>query len=570
MSAGTDDLARLTAFDDASIVSLIETRFAANQIYTYADTMLLAVNPYADFGLYAPAVRRQYGLIGGAEPPPHVFAVAARACRGTLSLKNQCIIVTGESGAGKTETCRRILQYLASSDEGTEDGSTLHARVACVNCVLEAFGNAQTTMNDNSSRFGKFLAVKYGPSGQLCGANVSTYLLEKTRVVTHGKGERSYHVFYSLLGGLTPSELDGLSLGPRDGSVATKASNSRAAAFRYTSGAAADGSQPSEAPSLASLAEALRGAGLSAFGIDQIWRCLAAVLTLGELTFAGEDAAEVATEAERSLLAAAALLGVGVAPLRHALVSRCIRAADDFVSTPNSPAAATELTGGLAKALYARLFAVRVLDVINAALELSPSEPPAGVEARAGGRAPPPFIGLLDIFGFELFAHNSLEQLLINYTNEQLQACPPLPKAKPPRPLPPAPRLASGADAPLCAGGVQRGDLPCRPGRKREGGSATRHLRRRRGFQRPRPRGTRRPARRPLRTAQRGMHLPSRHRRVLPRKAGKEQQGARGRFGTSDQGQAVGRCWVRLCHCGQLCGRTLCWTRRLPCRWLPE
>ena len=194
------DLARIGRFNEETVLSLLETRYDANQIYTNVNQMMLAFNPYTELGLYAPAVRRMYGGYGeqSMEPPPHVFGVAAGAFKGLLEGQNQCILVTGESGAGKTESCRRVLQYLASAGTATEGGVGdecglpghigLLSQVSETNCVLEALGNARTVMNDNSSRFGKFLAIQYGSSAQLTGANVTTYLLEKTRVVSHSEG----------------------------------------------------------------------------------------------------------------------------------------------------------------------------------------------------------------------------------------------------------------------------------------------------------------------------------------------------------------------------------------------
>ena len=209
-TADTNDLARaISHFDEPAVLALVKQRYEANQIYTSINAMMLAINPYADLGLYAAPVVALYGQFGdGPPPPPHVFGVAADAFKGMLAGGSQSILVAGESGAGKTESCRRVLQYLAhvGSQHGDADGagsaaaasSTLHDELTRTNCVLEAFGNARTVMNDNSSRFGKFLVLQYGASSRLSGAAVSTYLLEKTRVVRHAAAERSFHVFYAV------------------------------------------------------------------------------------------------------------------------------------------------------------------------------------------------------------------------------------------------------------------------------------------------------------------------------------------------------------------------------------
>ena len=217
--ADTNDLARaISHFDEPAVLALVKQRYEANQIYTSINAMMLAINPYADLGLYAAPVVALYGQFGdGPPPPPHVFGVAADAFKGMLAGGSQSILVAGESGAGKTESCRRVLQYLAhvgsqhsgaGGGGGAEGGggggsaasssSTLHDELTRTNCVLEAFGNARTVMNDNSSRFGKFLVLQYGASSRLAGAAVSTYLLEKTRVVRHAAAERSFHVFYAV------------------------------------------------------------------------------------------------------------------------------------------------------------------------------------------------------------------------------------------------------------------------------------------------------------------------------------------------------------------------------------
>ena len=219
-------------------------RYESNQIYTSINAMMLAINPYADLGLYAPSVVARYGQFGdGPPPPPHIFGVAAEAFKGMLAGGSQSILVAGESGAGKTESCRRVLQYLAHREgsrrpgaggEGGEGGegvasrgpatarsAQLHDELVRSNCVLEALGNARTVMNDNSSRFGKFLILQYGAGARLAGATVSTYLLEKTRVVRHAPSERSFHILYGLATltltrtrSLTPTRALALSLTP--------------------------------------------------------------------------------------------------------------------------------------------------------------------------------------------------------------------------------------------------------------------------------------------------------------------------------------------------------------------
>ena len=422
-SATTHDLALLPTFTEDAVLSNLEQRYGANQIYTSVNAMLIAINPYADLGLYAPSVLRQYGRLGAPKPAPHAFAVAADAYAGLLGGASQSVLVTGESGAGKTETCRRILQYLASAQCGRpgagegeggaaeRDGTAaLHAELLSTNCVLEALGNARTVMNDNSSRFGKFLLMRYDGAARLAGADVSTYLLERTRVVGHAPGERTFHVFYALLAGLSPAQLAELSLDSNGGGGGGGGAAGR---FRYTAASAADATRwarmnqasldaeaQRDARTLDEVGRALEAAGVGSYVLWQVWRALAAVLHLGELSFSGEEA-ELDRACEEHLRIASSLLGLDLAALRHALVTRCIKAGSEFISTPNSSAAASELRDGLAKALYARLFG-KLLGAINGGLARG---------GGGGGMGGSRFIGVLDIFGFEIFETNSLEQV---------------------------------------------------------------------------------------------------------------------------------------------------------------
>ena len=356
-------------------MALLKQRYDGNQIYTSINAMMLAINPYADLGLYAAPVVALYGRFGdGVTPPPHVFGVAAEAFKGVLAGGSQSILVAGESGAGKTESCRRVLQYLAhvgnqhASAEDPEAGELtrraggLHDELTRCNCVLEALGNARTTMNDNSSRFGKFLVLQYGAGSRLAGAAVSTYLLEKTRVVRHAPAERSFHIMYGLAAGLGAAEKAELLLRDPQQHVYTavaRAPPSAAPGAAARAAAYAKEEATRDLGTLAEVGEALRHVGLESFeqardlgaispdlgrpplltprliccdlarspeAQAQAWRVLAAVLHLGDVRFGGDDAAEVAEGSLPALQAAAALLGSeSLAALRHVLVTRCIK-----------------------------------------------------------------------------------------------------------------------------------------------------------------------------------------------------------------------------------------------------
>ena len=187
----------------AGVREALRSRFENAQIYTNINALLVALNPYRPLPLYDQAMLEAYNTYGQTSPGPHVYSVASATYRGLLDARSQSVIISGESGAGKTETAKRFLQFLAyaatqgsgSSNEGLEN------RVIATSPLLEAFGNAQTIMNNNSSRYGKYLMLQFDLSGKIMGASIKTYLLEKTRVVRQSKGERNYHVFYLLTQG---------------------------------------------------------------------------------------------------------------------------------------------------------------------------------------------------------------------------------------------------------------------------------------------------------------------------------------------------------------------------------
>jgi len=203
MATPPDDLSRLSSLEEDSVRNALRARFESNHIYTNINSLLVAMNPYQQLTLYGSNMLEAYNTYGQASPGPHVYGVASATYRGLLDARSQSVIISGESGAGKTETAKRFLQFLAyaatqgsgSSNEGLED------RVIATSPLLEAVGNAQTVMNNNSSRYGKYLMLQFDLSGKIMGASIKTYLLEKTRVVRQSKGERNYHVFYLLTQG---------------------------------------------------------------------------------------------------------------------------------------------------------------------------------------------------------------------------------------------------------------------------------------------------------------------------------------------------------------------------------
>ena len=293
---GADDLARMSHLNEPSVLSTLHTRYDDDDIYTKAGNVLIAVNPfkpmdalYADERAQLYTERSSSGRGSNDEEedrttaPPHVFAVAAEAYREMRSKgKDQALVVGGESGAGKTETTKIAMRYLASVGGGSErrrghgqgDASSVETRILQTNPILESFGNAKTERNDNSSRFGKLIDIDFDTAGAMRGARIQTYLLEKSRVVAPAEGERSYHVFYQLCAGATNDERSELSV-PRD-----------PAEFEYLAASSAlDVDGRDDARECDALRDALATVGIDELATKEIFRTVSAVLWLGNVEF---------------------------------------------------------------------------------------------------------------------------------------------------------------------------------------------------------------------------------------------------------------------------------------------
>jgi hypothetical protein len=430
------DVALMNDMHEAPLLLLLERRFQAGYIYTFSGEILISVNPYQYIpALYTlpaqgataaagggPALPTAAAPSGPVRADPHVFTVAERAHWALQQShdspegpRNQALIVSGESGAGKTESCKYVMQYLAHLSEGaiaaaataTAGTASIEQRVLNCNPFLEAFGNAKTLRNDNSSRFGKFLRIEY-QAGRISGARMTHYLLEKARVSRPNPGERNYHIFYQLLRGASEEERRELLLG-----------EVRDYAYLVSGGEASTVIEGvNDALELGLTRGALDRVGITRADQEDIWRVLAAVLHLGNATFGPTpEAPEEARIVEPfSAAHAGKLLGCG-SRLSAKLVKRVMRVKGrgsqyEVALTERQAAVARD---SLAKAIYERLFSWLIRRT-NAVL---------GSPGAAGGGAPPPaFIGILDIFGFEIFEEhkNSFEQLCINYANEKLQA----------------------------------------------------------------------------------------------------------------------------------------------------
>ncbi|XP_051048240.1 unconventional myosin-VIIa [Phodopus roborovskii] len=397
---GVEDMIRLGDLNEAGILRNLLIRYRDHLIYTYTGSILVAVNPYQLLSIYSPEHIRQYTNKKIGEMPPHIFAIADN-CYFNMkrSSRGQCCVISGESGAGKTESTKLILQFLAAI---SGQHSWIEQQVLEATPILEAFGNAKTIRNDNSSRFGKYIDIHFNKRGAIEGARIEQYLLEKSRVCRQAPDERNYHVFYCMLEGMNEEQKRRLGLG-------------QAADYNYLAmGNCITCEGRVDSQEYANIRSAMKVLMFTDTENWEISKLLAAILHMGNLqyearTFENLDACEVLFSP--SLATAASLLEVNPPDLMSCLTSRTLITRGETVSTPLSREQALDVRDAFVKGIYGRLF-VWIVDKINAAIYKPPSQ-----EVKNSRRS----IGLLDIFGFENFTVNSFEQLCINFANEHLQ-----------------------------------------------------------------------------------------------------------------------------------------------------
>ncbi|KAG6611688.1 myosin-like protein [Phytophthora cinnamomi] len=433
-------LTSLEHLHEAALLQALSERFAHDEIYTSIGDILVALNPlkplpdlYSEHHLnaYKQVMTVLTGNSNGncngnsqvkdKDLPPHIFTIGGKAFGGLLKpeRRNQSILVSGESGSGKTESTKFLMQFLTSvgSDQSLTERETSGAveigrRILQTNPILESFGNAQTIRNDNSSRFGKFIKIQFGENNQIVGAQIVSYLLEKVRLLHQSPEERSFHIFYELLEGADRELLETLGL-QKGGkyellnSYGPNFARKRAVADKY-------------AQLYVETVRAFEDTGVGEQERLDIFKILAALLHLGNVNFkdaGGQDDATAVTEASRFHLdKCAELMGVDVDKLETLLSSREIKAGMEVMVLRHSPEQAKEICRSLAKAIYGRLFTWlvrRLSDEINyydSAVSISDEDEELAT------------IGILDIFGFESLNRNGFEQLCINYANERLQA----------------------------------------------------------------------------------------------------------------------------------------------------
>eukprot|EP00927_Polykrikos_kofoidii_P057537 TRINITY_DN5167_c0_g1_i1.p1 TRINITY_DN5167_c0_g1~~TRINITY_DN5167_c0_g1_i1.p1 ORF type:complete len:1365 (-),score=320.45 TRINITY_DN5167_c0_g1_i1:45-4139(-) len=398
---GFPNMTTLDHLHEAALLHNLRVRFFVQACpYTYTADIVIAVNPYRWFPhLFNEEKRKEYLVFDREKLAPHVYSTSSRAYAGLQEQKaDQSILVSGESGAGKTETVKIMLGHLAFI--ASSDDTSHIRRIVESNPLLESFGNAQTVRNDNSSRFGKFIELELNKSCKLSGSRCRTYLLEKSRVVGQDAGERNYHILYQMLATDVETR-GGFCLGDqaytRDSMRYTRLGASKTCKIEGRS----------DADRFDETMAALALVGVEGALLTQLLRSLASVLLLGQVEFKGSEDENAKFAAGPAGACAATALGVSGAALEKALTYRSLRTRDEIIVKGLTPSIAVATRDALAKELYARVFDWLVVQICGA--------------TAAKGEERSHFVGLLDIFGFESFAINRFEQLCINFANEKLQ-----------------------------------------------------------------------------------------------------------------------------------------------------
>lgn len=393
---GVEDMIRLGDLSEEGLLRNLLVRHKEGHIYTYTGSILVAVNPYQLLPIYTTEHVHKYTDRRLGELPPHVFAIANNCFFNMRrNRKNQCCVISGESGAGKTESTKLMLQFLAAV---SGQRSWIEQQILEANPILEAFGNAKTIRNDNSSRFGKYIDINFTKGGAIEGARIEQYLLEKSRVCRQAPEERNYHIFYYMLMGMPADQKKTLSLGT-------------AAEYKYlTMGNSTVCEGRDDVKEYAHFRSALKILTFTENDSWDICRLLAAILHLGNVQMDGTivnnlEACDVIRSSHFNM--ASKLLEVDSKKLEKCLTQRSFMTSRESVTKALTISQAVDGKDAFVKAIYGKLF-IWVVDKINSVIYKDAEE----VQLS---------IGLLDIFGFENFNHNSFEQLCINFANEQLQ-----------------------------------------------------------------------------------------------------------------------------------------------------
>ncbi|XP_053322761.1 myosin-IIIa [Spea bombifrons] len=402
-----DDLATLEVLDENSVTDQLQKRYNRDQIYTYVGDILVAVNPFRSLDIYSSQYSQLYLGEKRTANPPHIFAVADIAYQSMVTYNtDQCIVISGESGAGKTEGAHLLVQQLTVL--GKANNRTLQEKILQVNNLVEAFGNACTIINENSSRFGKYLEMKFTNNGTVVAAQISEYLLEKSRVVNQALGEKNFHIFYYIYAGL--SEKNKL--------AHYKLAENKPPRYlqnEHIKMVQDFMNNPFYKSQFDLIEQCFKVIGFTLEELGSVYSILAAILNVGNIDFtsvASEHQIDKSNISNPAVLEnSASLLCIQPDELQDALTSHCVVTRGETIIRQNTVEKAADVRDAMSKALYGRLFSW-IVNRINVLLKPNEhlSEDDTGYN-----------IGILDIFGFENFKKNSFEQLCINIANEQIQ-----------------------------------------------------------------------------------------------------------------------------------------------------
>ncbi|XP_056314321.1 unconventional myosin-Ic isoform X1 [Danio aesculapii] len=388
---------------EAAFIENLRRRYREGLIYTYIGSVLVSVNPYRELEIYSKQNMERHRGVNFYEISPHIFALADNSYRALRTeRRDQCILISGESGAGKTEASKKILQYYTHICPTRNNTHTIRERLLQSNPVLEAFGNAKTLRNDNSSRFGKYMDIQFDYKGAPIGGHILNYLLEKSRVAHQNHGERNFHIFYQLLEGGEDLLLKRLGLdktNPQHYHYLIKGNCPRVSSISDKNGWKV-------------VRNALTIIGFEEEEIQALMEIVASVLHLGNTQFGEDEEGETHVTTEAQLQFLSQLLGVDGSVLKAALTHKKIVAKGEEMISPLSLEQALSARDSFAKAIYGRAF-TWLVQKLNQSLAFKD-------EVYYSSKCSS-VIGLLDIYGFEVFQHNSFEQFCINYCNEKLQ-----------------------------------------------------------------------------------------------------------------------------------------------------
>merc|ERR1719225_1687161 len=398
-----EDMANLTFLNDASVFWNLKVRFKAKLIYTYSGLFCIVVNPYKRYPIYTQTVVKMYLGKRRNEVPPHLWAITETAYRNMLTnSKDQSMLITGESGAGKTENTKKVISYLAAvaapkkKASGAGDKVSLEDQIVATNPILESYGNAKTSRNDNSSRFGKFIRIHFTASGKLCGCDIESYLLEKSRITQQQEVERSYHIFYQMLQ-------------PFVGELKSKCQLSDDIYdYTYVSQGKTTVSSIDDNEELEFTDQAFDIIG---FTEDEKWNCYkitCGVMTSGEIEFIQKGRDDQAEPGDLTFSKKVAdLYGVPCDQMLKAFCKPKIKVGTEWVLKMQSCENAMNAVGGITRAIFNYLFKWLIIKCNDTLID------PTMKKVN--------FCAVLDIAGFEIFEYNGYEQISINFVNEKLQ-----------------------------------------------------------------------------------------------------------------------------------------------------